>query len=86
MTDIVPTILRLDGFTKGLVAISDGKYTEGRLTIDFPTSFDRDNLEMIGITMGAGMPRYRSGLILADESSGWSYSGVLIECGNSFEK
>jgi hypothetical protein len=49
MTDIVPTILppRLDGFLKALAAISDGTYTEGGLTIDFPTSFDRDDLEMI---------------------------------------
>jgi hypothetical protein len=49
MTDIVPTILppRLDGFLKALAAISDGKYTQGGLTIDFPTAFDRDDLEMI---------------------------------------
>jgi hypothetical protein len=51
-TDIVPYVpttlpARLDGFLKALVAISDGKYTQGGLTIDFPTSFDRDNLEMI---------------------------------------
>jgi hypothetical protein len=45
----VPTTLpaRLDGFLKALAAISDGTYTEGGLTIDFPTSFDRDDLEMI---------------------------------------
>jgi hypothetical protein len=51
-TDIVPYVpttlpARLDGFLKTLAAISDGKYTQGGLTIDFPTSFDRDNLEMI---------------------------------------
>jgi hypothetical protein len=51
-TDIVPYVpttlpARLDGFLKALAAISDGQYTQGGLTIDFPTSFDRDNLEMI---------------------------------------
>jgi hypothetical protein len=153
-TDIVPYVpttlpARLDGFLKTLAAISDGKYTQGGLTIDFPTSFDRDNLEMIwysgdsrrsggfflnllmfresplfwvwhwdilpitathygkssrrncwksskvnlapphlrfGSMMGAGMPRYRLGLILVSKSNGWSYSGVLIEYGDYFEK
>jgi hypothetical protein len=48
-TPDVPTTLppRLDGFLKALGAISDGQYPEGGLTIDFPTSFDRDDLEMI---------------------------------------
>jgi hypothetical protein len=52
MTNIVPsapTALppRLDGFLNAFAVISHGQFSEGGLQVDFPTSFDRNNLEMI---------------------------------------
>jgi hypothetical protein len=52
MTDIVPYVPttlppRLDGFLEAFAVISYAKYAQGGLRIEFPASFDRDNLEMI---------------------------------------
>lgn len=44
--------LRLQGFFDAISAISDGAYREGGLSIKYPASFDRNDLEMIWICGG----------------------------------
>ena len=44
-----PLSPRLAGFLDALIAISDGAYQEGGLSIKYPASFDRNDLEVIWI-------------------------------------
>jgi hypothetical protein len=62
-----PLPLRLEGFLDALIAISDGAYQEGGLSITYPSRFDRNDLEVIWICGGVersegflGLPHFRT--------------------------